>query len=89
MLGRGPEYPAGSDASRSAMVSGEAEKARAGILQLAQSDHELTVVDSKSVLCSEAECRFADGDDFYYTDNNHLSPLGARLIVAQLHLEGK
>lgn len=33
------------------------------------------------VFCSADKCIAADGDDFYYVDDNHLSPLGARHAV--------
>jgi peptidoglycan/LPS O-acetylase OafA/YrhL len=42
------------------------------------------LVDLDESLCSASGCRFAMGDRSLYIDDNHLSPLGARLALADL-----
>ncbi|HEV2674883.1 MAG TPA: acyltransferase family protein [Aliidongia sp.] len=61
----------------------------AAIIDRVGRDHPLVqVVDLKGGLCIADRCRFADGQDLYYTDPQHLSEAGAMraLTFAQIAL---
>ena len=44
------------------------------------------LVDPKLALCAAGRCRFADADDAFYLDNQHLTAVGARFVVTTLGL---
>ncbi|HEY0795797.1 MAG TPA: acyltransferase family protein [Acidisarcina sp.] len=87
LLGEPRQDPSVPSVSRSENISPEAEAARRSFLQLAKTDPNLMLIDSKAILCTATECSFSDGAHLYYSDNNHLSPFGAAMLVSHLGLE--
>ncbi len=55
--------------------------ANAALTQAAANHPGASVFLLSDVFCNDEKCIAADGDDFYYVDDNHLSPLGARHAV--------
>lgn len=56
------------------------------IAAVASSNPEVHLVNLKEPLCSTSGCRFALGSRSLYIDEQHLSPLGARLALSNLKL---
>jgi len=44
-----------------------------------------TVVPTKASFCDKTSCAIADGKELFYTDDNHLSPSGAKHLTAALN----
>jgi len=62
------------------------DTARAVIDEVAAGHPGLHVIDSWNVLCTGPGCRFANGDEILYVDNQHLSPYGAAFVLSGLQL---
>ncbi len=56
------------------------------IFSLKLSDGNLVVIDPKAVFCSQSACKFADEDNIYYVDEEHVGRLGALQILPLPHL---
>jgi hypothetical protein len=60
---------------------------RQDLLAIGRDDPKVTVVDSKAAFCDESVCRFSDGTNLFYIDNNHVSRFGARMFLHSLDLK--
>jgi peptidoglycan/LPS O-acetylase OafA/YrhL len=84
LLGRSPDKGEDGMVQRSAVTTPAAELASMEIASLKAADHNLIVIDPKAALCDANSCRFADEANVYYTDEEHLSPLGAAHALSLL-----
>jgi hypothetical protein len=72
---------------RSEALTASAERVRQDLLAIGRDDPKVTVVDSKAAFCDESVCRFSDGTNLFYIDNNHVSRFGARMFLHSLDLK--
>lgn len=84
LLGRPLEDGESGSVRRSKVTNPATELASLDISSLKESDHKLIVIDPKLAFCDIESCRFADNSNVYYTDKEHLSPLGAMQAVSLL-----
>jgi len=84
LLGHPIQNASATSVSRSGTINLAAEKARVGILSLAKTDPRLRVIDTKSIFCNRTQCTIFGGQDLYYSDNNHVSPFAAEMIVSKI-----
>jgi peptidoglycan/LPS O-acetylase OafA/YrhL len=84
LLGHPIQNALATSVSRSEAINPAAEKARIEILSLTKTDPRLRVIDTKSIFCNRTQCPISDGQDLYYSDNNHVSPFGADKIVSAI-----
>jgi hypothetical protein len=61
-------------------------EARARIAAVAAAHPGTHVIDLQGSLCTEAGCRFAEGNQILFVDYHHLSPLGAQVALAGFEL---
>jgi hypothetical protein len=59
------------------------------MLELGQTDSELTVIDTTSIFCNQTVCTVSDGKNLYYTDDNHVSDFGATKIISNMESASK
>ena len=76
----GEEEAAGVD------FTNEADESAAIIDRIAQNRPLLQVVDFRGTLCVANKCRFADGQDLFYTDYQHLSEVGAMRVLTDARI---
>jgi peptidoglycan/LPS O-acetylase OafA/YrhL len=62
------------------------DQTRTVIAAVAAAHSNVRLIDLSSALCSPESCKFAEGDQTLYIDNNHLSPLGAQVALGALKL---
>jgi len=76
-------YPAGVAPSATAP---EFQEAGALVSRIAAAHPKVHLVDLPGALCSVDGCRFSEGDEMLFMDSNHLTPFGAQIALAGLHL---
>ena len=74
----------GVEAARAAIKEAAADRAGTGLPEVHTSP--VYLVDSRGKLCDGLSCRFAEGDETLYVDDQHLSTLGADLVLSGLQL---
>jgi peptidoglycan/LPS O-acetylase OafA/YrhL len=81
-----PSTPLYADNVAPSRMTPGVETARAVIDEIAAGHPAVHVIDSWNVLCKEPGCRFADGSEIFYVDDQHLSNYGAGLVLSTLQL---
>jgi hypothetical protein len=64
----------------------DTQQARAIVLRVARAHPGTRLIDPHSALCGAGGCRFADGNQVLFLDDNHLSPVGAQVSLAGFKL---
>jgi len=62
------------------------ELTRSAISAEAAAHPNVRLIDLESAFCTRGLCRFADGENGFYIDSGHLSPLGAQIALSSLRL---
>jgi peptidoglycan/LPS O-acetylase OafA/YrhL len=89
LLGHPIQDASTSTVARSETITPGAEKLRNEMLELGQTDSELTVIDTTSIFCNQTVCTVSDGKNLYYTDYNHVSDFGATKIISNMESASK
>ena len=61
-------------------------RARIMVAQVAAAHPQAHLIDLRGALCTQAGCRFADGNNVYYFDDSHLSLLGAQVALSGFNI---
>lgn len=62
----------------------EGRKVNAALRQFANDGANTAYIDAAAPLCPDGRCRIVAGGRLYYSDGSHLTPLAARMVIAQL-----
>jgi peptidoglycan/LPS O-acetylase OafA/YrhL len=84
LLSDPPDAGNGNGEDRSRAVAPIAVLASEQIAAVKSANAGLTVIDPKDVLCSDAQCFFANKSDLYYSDSSHISGVGALKVLPLL-----
>lgn len=68
------------------LLSANDRRIRVLISKISAAHPAVRLVDLRSAFCEDAHCRFAEGEQTYFIDSQHLSSVGARRAVATLQL---
>ena len=64
----------------------DSRESRGLVSRVAAAHPKARLIDLRSSLCASSSCEFARGNKTLYIDTDHLSPLGAQIALAGLHL---
>jgi peptidoglycan/LPS O-acetylase OafA/YrhL len=65
----------------------DSRESRGLVSRVAAAHPKVRLIDLRSSLCTSSSCEFAQGKQTLYIDTDHLSPLGAQIALAGLHLQ--
>jgi peptidoglycan/LPS O-acetylase OafA/YrhL len=81
LLGHPVEDTRSDNLPAAQVLSPAAKAVRSELLRMAATDPNLTVVDTKRILCNQQYCRFAQDGTPLYSDTDHISRSGAEQIL--------